>query len=279
MAILLIVLPLVLVMSASAILAMRRSGQNRLTHERFSASKLSYACFLLTLQRSKQRQRKFFHFHPKDIPITTVYGPDVYSAEVAEGYRTLVDPHYFNVAVQLSRDKKMLRPDHTYFNIGAIGAYFGHLKIWHQCEQPYALVFEDNVLVKDPQFYAEVERILQSKKDDFEVILFHSMYHLPVAYEGELDQVAWTVSAKCYLIHIPNMRRYFKDFYPMDHHIDIKFEDIVAAGARVYYRDMRKYIAVDRGVKSTINHTQVANPDRISRRFPHLTYDDMATGF
>ena len=50
------------------------------------------------------------------------------------------------------------------------------------------------------------------------------------------------------------MKRYTKYFLPMDNHIDMKHEDLIAKGARIYYKDMRRYMKIDRTHNSTIGH-------------------------
>jgi hypothetical protein len=80
-------------------------------------------------------------------------------------------------------------------------------------------------------------------------------------------------------MHVPNMKRYFPLFFPMNNHIDLKFEDIIAEGARVYYRDLRKYLDIDRSEPSTIGHSPHEDEAMFSRRFPKATTKDLIKGW
>ena len=50
------------------------------------------------------------------------------------------------------------------------------------------------------------------------------------------------------------MKKYTKHFIPMDNHVDMKHEDLIANGARVYYKDLRNHMRIDRSHSSTIGH-------------------------
>jgi hypothetical protein len=43
--------------------------------------------------------------------------------------RTIIDPEYFEKAVEMHYNPQVKRPDITYFNLGAIGAFMGHTGI------------------------------------------------------------------------------------------------------------------------------------------------------
>ncbi len=65
-------------------------------------------------------------------------------------FEDYVDPHYFETAVEMELDQHLIRPDTTYFNLGAIGCCFSHLSIINECPHKYALIFEDNMIIKTP---------------------------------------------------------------------------------------------------------------------------------
>jgi len=91
--------------------------------------------------------------------------------------------------------------------------------------------------------------------------------------------VNWISSTKCYLIHVDNMRKYHKHFYPMDNHVDMKHEDLIAKGARVYYKDLRHCMTIDRSHSSTIGHSDWDKKDFFSKRYPDATIDLLEKGY
>ena len=88
-----------------------------------------YKCFLLTLPDSTERQRKFFKSHKKTIPIETVYGINTKKMINVREYEHIIEPEYFEKAIEMHYDPTVKRPDITYFNIGAVGAFLGHINI------------------------------------------------------------------------------------------------------------------------------------------------------
>ena len=68
-------------------------------------------------------------------------------------------------------------------------------------------------------------------------------------------------------------------FLPMDNHIDMKHEDLISAGARIYYKDMRKYMKIDRTHNSTIGHSEHGRPRYFSKNYPTATPDDVKWGY
>ena len=149
------------------------------------------------------------------------------------------------------------RPDLTYFNLGAIGAYFGHLDVLSKARAQgikYALVMEDNV-VPTPRLYEEVET-LREKGDSFEAIFFHCIARLTDGFDGSLERVKWISSMKCYLVHVPNMFPYYKKYMRvMNNHVDTKMEDVAAAGARIFFKDMGHYARRSTGVSPVKSDT------------------------
>lgn len=241
-----------------------------------------YKCFLLTIKDQKERQRRFFSSHNKNIPIEIIYGPDTNKISVAQNYEHLVVPEYYEKALEMHYSPTTIRPDITYFNLGAIGCFMGHMEFYKKCfEQKlkYAVIFEDNVIIKSHELYDQIQNVIDEKGDNFEMCFFHCISRLPDIEEGNLEKVNWISSTKCYLINVDNMRNYVKYFYPIDNHIDQKHEDIIKKGARVYYKDLRNCIIIDRTHNSTIGHREHGRKDFFSRNFPNATPKDVKPGF
>jgi hypothetical protein len=75
------------------------------------------------------------------------------------------------------------------------------------------------------------------------------------------------------------MKKYTKYFLPMDNHVDMKHEDLIAKGARIYYKDMRNYMKIDRTHNSTIGHSEHGRPRYFSKNHPTATPDDVIFGY
>tara|TARA_R110002073_G_scaffold213223_1_gene373604 strand:- start:113 stop:583 length:471 start_codon:yes stop_codon:yes gene_type:complete len=143
----------------------------------------------------------------------------------------------------------------------------------------YAVIFEDNVVIKSPQLFNQIQEVIDEKGNNFEMCFFHCLSRLPDKTEGNLEKVKWISSTKCYLVNVDNMRKYNKYFYPMDNHIDMKHEDLIQKGARVYYKDLRKYMLIDRSKGSLIGHSDHGEKNFISRHHPQATPDDVKWGY
>jgi len=65
----------------------------------------------------------------------------------------------------------------------------------------------------------------------------------------------------------------------MDNHIDMKHEDLISKGARIYYKDMRHYMRIDRSHSSTIGHSKHGRPRFFSKNYPNATPDDVIFGY
>jgi hypothetical protein len=246
----------------------------------FTNRRYSYECFLLTLENETERRKRFLTSHKKDVPIDIIYGIDTRIVNNARKFEDRVDPEYFEKAVEMHYDPKVKRPDITYFNIGAIGCFMGHMEFYKRCFRKgikYAVIFEDNVVVKSDILYDKIQEFIDEKGDNFEMCFFHSLSRLP--NQEDEERVDWISSTKCYLVHVNNMRKYIKYFYPMDNHIDMKHEDIISRGARVYYRDMRYYMYIDRSHKSIIGHVEHGRPSFFSRQHRLATTDDLIIGY
>ena len=241
----------------------------------------SYETYVLTLPDAHDRREVFFEHNTHGPKVHVVYGQDTRVVETARKFEEHVQSEFMEKAVEMHYDPSVVRPNITYFNLGAIGCQMGHADIWNRASRSghkYILVFEDNVVVKSPEkFHRYVESFIKEKGDDFEACFFHCLHYLPDAVQK--DRVRWISSTKCYLLHVPNMKRYFPLFFPMNNHVDLKFEDIIAEGARVYYRDLRKYLDIDRSEPSTIGHSPHEDEAMFSRRFPKATTKDLIKGW
>ena len=243
---------------------------------------VDYKAFLLTLPSSIKRQKTFMSYYNDNLPLEIIYGKDTKTVENATKYKKYVKPEYFNEALEMHYDSVKKRPDITYFNMGAIGCYMGHMDFYKRCFDQnikYALMFEDNVIILNDEFYKKVQSVIDVMGDDFEICFFHCLSRYSDGKEKGLERVKWITSMKCYLVHVENMKKYYKHFFPIDNHVDLKHEDIIAAGARVYYKDLRKYIKIDRSGPSTIGHSDWSNKDFFSRQYPSDTPLVLKSGF
>lgn len=243
----------------------------------------TYKCFLLSLPESVERRQNFLRSYSHNIPLEIIYGANTKILSVAREFEDRVDPEYFEKAVQIHYDPSVKRPDITYFNLGAIGCYMGHMEFYERCFERglrYAVIFEDNVVIKSRKLYDEIQKVINEKGDDFEMCFFHCLCRLTESTEKDLEKVRWISSTKCYLVNVNNMRRYQKFFLPMDNHIDMKHEDIIDQGARVYYKDLRNCIKIDVSVgPSTIGHSQHERPEFFSKIYPELPRNVLRPGY
>jgi len=248
-------------------------------------TRLAYQPYLLTIPDSVERRRGFFEkYNQHGIPIDVVYGVDTKNITNARLFERQVDGAYMKKAVEMHYNPSARRPNITYFNLGAIGAMQGHLSVFDRARREgvkYALVLEDNVLIHDSSFFGEIQNTIDALGDDFEMVFFHCLSRFP-AQEGHrpgFEKLRWISSMKCYLMHVPNMEKYVSKYVPQDNHIDHKIEDLVADGARVFYRDLRQYISIDRSKSSTIGHSKHDDPDYFSRQFPNARAQELVGGF
>ena len=143
----------------------------------------------------------------------------------------------------------------------------------------YALIFEDNVIVKRNKMYDEVQKVIDTLGGNFEMCFFHCLSRRPIEVQGNLEKVSWISSMKCYLINVKIMEKYMRYYFPIDNHVDNKTEDLIANGARVYYKDLRDYMIIDRTHKSTIGHSDHGRKEFFSRQNPSLTPRDIKFGY
>ena len=78
-------------------------------------SQYDYTCYLLTLHESKRRRNKFIKYHEPSIPLEIVYGINTKNVKVASEFEDMIDPDYFEKAVEMHYDKTVKRPDITFF--------------------------------------------------------------------------------------------------------------------------------------------------------------------
>jgi len=245
-------------------------------------SKYDYKCFLLTLKDQTTRRERFIKNHHPDIPLEVIYGPDTRNPKLAQKYEELIEDDYYEKAFEMYYDKTVKRPDITYFNLGAIGCFMGHLEFYKRCYEQdlkYAVIFEDNVIIKSNQLYDEIQKVIEKKGNDFEMCFFHCLSRLSYTQEEDLENVKWISSTKCYLINVENMKKYSKYFLPMDNHVDMKHEDLIAKGARIYYKDLREHMWIDRSHKSTIGHSDHGRPNFFSRQYPNVSKEELKYGY
>jgi len=214
-------------------------------------------CFLLTLPDSVERRTSFLNSYKSNIPLEIIYSVNTKIKSEAEKYKHLVDPEKYNLMYDFDSGKK-LRPDHTYFNSGALGCYLGHLDFYKRCfEQKldYAIVFEDNVILSD-SFNKELESALTTLGDDFDACFFYCLSHISENVEkcgNEIKKLKFVFCTKCYLINVNRMKKYYDLFYPIDTHIDMKYEKIIHYGADIYLIPL-KSVGIGQHL-STIGHT------------------------
>src|SRR5210317_2081638 len=245
-------------------------------------SEYDYKCFLLTVKDQKERQERFFKSHRKDIPVEVIYGADTRKVKIAREFEERVDPDYFEKAIEMHYDSSVKRPDITYFNLGAIGCFFGHMDFYRRCFDQglkYAVIFEDNVIIKSDDLYDQIQSVIDEKGTEFEMCFFHCLSRLPDKKEGTLEKVKWISSTKCYLINVHNMRWYKRFFLPMDNHVDMKHEDLIARGARIYYKDLRRYMHIDRSHTSIIGHSDHGRRSFFSRVHPDVSIKKLKHGY
>ena len=244
-----------------------------------------YKCFLITIPTSSRRRQNFLGNHNSSIPLELIYSEDTKILTNAMKYKSLIEKKHYNESLRLHYNSHHKRPDITHFNLGAIGCYMGHMDFYKRCFEQnlkYAVIFEDNVVIKDKRVYREIQDVINKKGDDFEMCFFHCLSRYPDDEKPDksgLERVKWISSTKCYIIHVDNMKKYYKHFFPIDNHVDMKHEDIIARGARVYYKDLRHCLHIDRTHNSTIGHSNWGKRKFFSKRYPTATTDDLEYGW
>lgn len=255
-----------------------------LTKHILNAPRVEYKSYMLTTDPNEKRARNFIDTYDHTVPLEIVQGPDTRTPESAKKFSKFVEPKYYRQALKLYYDKNAVRPNITYFNLGAIGCYAGHMNIYDRCfksKEKYALVFEDNVIITHHKFFDEVQEVINELGDNFELCFFHCLSRYPASEKNRsgLELVKWISSTKCYLIHVENMKKYTKYFEIMDNHIDMKHEDLIFEGARIYYKDLRHCMLIDRSHASIIGHSDWNDKQLFSKRYPDATVDLLEKGY
>jgi len=215
-------------------------------------------CFLLTLKDSVDRRTQFLESYKSEIPLEIIYGVNTKIKSEAEKYKHLVVPEKYNLMYDFDSGKKN-RPDHTYFNSGALGCYLAHTNVYKRCfEQKldYAIVFEDNVVLSD-SFNKELESALTTLGDDFDACFFYCSSHISENVEkcgNEIKKLKFIFGMKCYLINVKRMKKYYDLFFPINTHVDIAYEKIIHYGADIYLIPL-KSVGIGQQHLSTIGHT------------------------
>ena len=164
--------------------------------------KYEYKCFVLTVNGAQSRQERFMRHYNDTLPLEIIYGPNTSNVKVAREYEDIVEPEYFEKALEMHYDPTVKRPNITYFNLGAIGCFVGHMDFYKRCFDQglkYAVIFEDNVVIKSPQLFSQIQEVIDEKGNNFEMCFFHCLSRLPDKTEGTLEKVKWISSTKCYL--------------------------------------------------------------------------------
>jgi len=234
-------------------------------------------CFLLTLQNSVQRRKTFLKSYKStnlNIPLEIIYSVNTKNKSEAEKYKHLVDPKKYNLMHDFDSGKK-IRPDHTYFNSGALGCYLGHMEFYERCfdqNLDYAIIFEDNVVLSD-SFNEELESALSRLGNNFDACFFHCWSNVGEYVEkcnNNIKKLKWVMSTKCYLINVKRMKKYYELFYPIFTHVDLVYEKIIYNGADIYLINFNS-IKIDTK-KSTIGHTNVLS----NKYFSYLDESEIA---
>jgi GR25 family glycosyltransferase involved in LPS biosynthesis len=215
--------------------------------------------FLLTLGTHTDRYKTFIKSYDIEVPLEVIIGENTKDPSISEKYRYIVSSDKFNDMYNFDKGLK-IRPNHTYFNSGALGCYLGHMEFYKRSFEQnlnYSIIFEDNVIL-DKSFKYQLDKTIKSLPNDFDVIFFHSFRHVGdkvIRCDKNMDLIKWVNSTKCYLINVNNMRKYYNLFFPIDNHIDRIYEKLIFNGAIIYYIPLN-------GIKlskanSTINHTGI----------------------
>jgi len=226
--------------------------------------------FLLTLEKSTERRNNFMQSYKKlnNFPLEIIWGINTKIPANAEKYRGLVDPYKFSIMYDLDSGKKQ-RTEMSDFNSGALGCYLGHMDFYKRCSEQglkYALICEDNI-VFDTSFFDEINNLIVPS--DFDVIFFHSWnnisYNTSFCNSPKLKKLKKVMGTKCYLINVESMKKYYPLFYPIDNHIDFKYQDLIKKGCNVYYIPLESIDIRYTSESSTIGHSiiisQLANTD------------------
>ena len=218
--------------------------------------------FILTLDTGSERYINFKNSYTLDIPLEIILGVNTKNPENTEKYRSIVEPERFNNMYLYDKGLAQ-RKNHTYFNSGALGCYLGHMEFYKRCfsqNLKYALIFEDNVVLKDG-FENELKNLLLPS--NFDICFLHTFRYLGKETNDcgdKLVDMKWVNGTKAYIINVENMKKYYYLFFPIDNHIDRIYEKLVLHGCKMYFKNF-KSINISTRV-STIRHTGIIDEDK-----------------
>ena len=235
-------------------------------HTQFKLDRFNFKCYILSLPKRIDRRRSFLKYFNTSMDHEIIDGIDTNIIENARLFKDRIDPEYWKVALQLKRRTINLKPNITFFNLGAIGCYMGQYEIYRKAireNQKYILIFEDNCIVKSDEFYFEVQNAIKDLGDTFDFCWFHTWcvhYSKNQPYKNDPDRkiykkLDWLMGNKCYLVNVATLHKYLDVFNIMNNHIDMKMEDIISKGARIYYKKSNN-LFVHYKFGSGINHSR-----------------------
>jgi GR25 family glycosyltransferase involved in LPS biosynthesis len=231
--------------------------------------------FLISMRDSVERRNTFlksferlkFNDNNIKVPLEIIWGKNTKLRQEAEKYSHLVKSEYFEKMFEYDAGKP--RPDHTYFNSGALGCYLAHLDFYNSSisqKLNYTLVFEDNIILSQ-DFPEDLNNALKRLGNDFDACFFHcwdSISEKVVKCNNEkINKLKWLSSTKCYLINVNRFKKYLPLLLPMENHIDQSFEKLIYNGADIYLIKLNS-ISIQRtqAGSSIIGHSSVLGNNR-----------------
>ena len=238
-------------------------------HTQFKLDRFNFKCYILSLPKRIDRRKTFLKYFNTSLDHEIVYGVNTNIITNAIQFKDRIDPEYLKVALQLKQGTIKTRPNITFFNLGAIGCYMGHYEIYRKAireNQKYILIFEDNCIVKSDEFYFEVQNAIKDLGDTFDFCWFHThanIYSKDQPYKNDpvlkiYKKLDWLMGTKCYLVNVGTLGKCVGVLDIMDNHIDMKMEDIVSKGTRIYYKKSKHLLVQhtnSNGVVSSIVHS------------------------
>jgi len=224
-------------------------------------------CFLLTLKESQKRRDTFLQSYKNckcDIPLEIIWGINTKIPENTHQYSYLISNEKYKNMYKYDTGE-LVRPDHTYFNSGALGCYLGHMEFYKKCFQEnlkYAIIFEDNVILSN-NFTKELNNALKQLPYNFSVCFLHahsSVHNIEKVCYNEIKKIKLVLGTKCYLINVESMKNFYPLFYPIQNHVDRIYERLSYEGANIYLINLPS-ISLSNS-KSTINHTNVIDGNK-----------------
>ena len=119
------------------------------------------------MKNEPSRSEQFVRSIDKKMPLEIIYGKDTRTPQKAQQFQEYIDPDYYDKAVEMYHDPEVRRPDITYFNLGAIGCFMGHMEFYEKCfkqDLKYAVIFEDNVIIDSNRIYDEIQSVIDESE-------------------------------------------------------------------------------------------------------------------